>query len=99
MVATCDCGREAEMTRTAGELAQYLGVALVGDAGAEVSGVASPERAGEKDLIYLESPRHQERAAASWARCVLAPPLIPLAGKTILETSEPKLAFAKAAEW
>lgn len=87
------------MTRTADELARYLGARLEGDALAEVSGVASPARARAGDLIYLDSPKHQERAAASAARCVLAQPGVRLAGKTILETGDPKLAFAKAAEW
>src|SRR5580698_4209347 len=95
----CYRRKEANMTHTAGELAQYLGVMLEGDAGAKVSSVASPERARDEDLIYIESPRHRDRAAASLARCVLAPPTTHLAGKTILEASEPKLAFAKAAEW
>ena len=52
------------MTHTAGELAQYLGARLEGDAGAKISSVASPERARDEDLIYIESPRHRDRAAA-----------------------------------
>jgi UDP-3-O-[3-hydroxymyristoyl] glucosamine N-acyltransferase len=87
------------MIRTAGELAQYLGATLNGDPLAPISGVAAPELAGAGDLIYLDSPRHRERAANSAARCVVAKPEASLAGKTILEVSEPKLAFAKAADW
>lgn len=87
------------MTRTAAELAEYLGARLEGDSRAQISGVASPERAGAGDLIYFDSPRHQKRAADSAARCVLAKPGERMAGKTILETSDPKFAFAKAARW
>jgi len=87
------------MTRTAGEFAEYLGAKLEGDARARVSGVASPERACAEDLIYIDSNRHRERAAESPARCVLVPPGTRIAGKTILEAKNPKLAFAKAAEW
>jgi UDP-3-O-[3-hydroxymyristoyl] glucosamine N-acyltransferase len=87
------------MIRTAGELAKHLGTKIEGDPQALVSGVASPERAGAEDLIYLDSSRHYERVAASSARCVLAKAGTRLAGKTILEVAEPKLAFAKAAEW
>jgi UDP-3-O-[3-hydroxymyristoyl] glucosamine N-acyltransferase len=87
------------MTRTARELAQYLGAAIVGDEHAKLSGVASPEGARPDDLIYLDSPRHAERAANSAAKCVLATPGTRLAAKTILEIAEPKLAFAKAAGW
>jgi UDP-3-O-[3-hydroxymyristoyl] glucosamine N-acyltransferase len=87
------------MNRTARELAQYLGAHLEGDAHAPISGVASPERARPEDLIYLASPGHANRAAASAARCVLAPEGIRLAGKTVIEARDPKLAFARAAGW
>lgn len=87
------------MNRTAGELAEYLGAKLEGSEGALISGVANPERAGVGDLIYLDSPRHTERAAASAAGCVLALPGTRFSGKTILESPNPKFAFAKAAVW
>jgi UDP-3-O-[3-hydroxymyristoyl] glucosamine N-acyltransferase len=87
------------MTRTAGELAQFLGAKLEGDSLARISGVAGPESALAEDLIYTDSPRKAGRAAKSGARCVLAPPGLRLAGKTILEVKDPKFAFAKAAEW
>ena len=62
--------REVDMTHTAGELAQYLERELEGDALAPVSGVASPDRARAEDLIYVDSPRHHERAAEiRRARC------------------------------
>ena len=87
------------MTRTAGELAEYLKAKLAGDALAPISGVAGPQKARAEDLIYLDSPRYQARAAESAARCVLASPGTSFANKTILEVSDPKLAFAKAAAW
>ena len=51
------------MTRTAGELAKYLGAKLEGDPLTPISGVASPSRAGSEDLIYVDSPRHEVEAA------------------------------------
>jgi len=87
------------MTRTAGELAEYLGAKIEGDSRAQISGVAAPERAQARDLIYLDSPRHQERAANSAAKCVLVKTGTRIAGKTALEVSEPKFAFVKAAHW
>jgi UDP-3-O-[3-hydroxymyristoyl] glucosamine N-acyltransferase len=87
------------MTRTAADLAEYLGAKLEGDPRARVSGIAGPARARAEDLIYLDSPRHGEQAAASVATCVLALPGTRLPGKTILEVNEPKYAFAKAAHW
>ena len=86
------------MTCTAGELAQHLGATLEGDALATISGVASPELARTGDLIYLDSPRHRARAESSVAQCVIAKPGVRLARKTILHVSEPKFAFAKAAD-
>lgn len=84
-------------TRTAGDLAKYLGADLNGDASALVSSVASPERARAEDLIYIDSARHAERAAKSAAVCVIAGRGLRIAAKTVLEVGEPKLAFAKAA--
>jgi UDP-3-O-[3-hydroxymyristoyl] glucosamine N-acyltransferase len=87
------------MIHTAGELAEYLSVKIHGDAHTSIFGVASPESAKPDDLIYADSPRQVERAAASVARCVLALLGTNLPGKTILEVENPKLAFAKAAAW
>jgi UDP-3-O-[3-hydroxymyristoyl] glucosamine N-acyltransferase len=86
-----------DMTRTAKELAEAIGAKLEGDAAAEIRGVAAPERAGPHDLIYVEAAKHAERAAASSAFCVIAGEGVALAGKTILQHKQPKLAFAKAA--
>jgi UDP-3-O-[3-hydroxymyristoyl] glucosamine N-acyltransferase len=87
------------MTRTASELAQFLGCTLEGEGSAELSSVASPASAVPSDLIYVEASRHLERAAASAARCVIIPPGLVLLGKTLLRAENPKLAFARAAEW
>ena len=86
------------MKRTAEELAESIGATLEGDGQAEVAGVASPERAGVRDLIYVESAKHEARAAVSAALCVIARDGVALPGKTVLRSSQPKVAFAKAAE-
>jgi len=85
------------MKRTAKELAEALGAKLEGDGAAEITGVAAPERAGTRDLIYVEAAKHARRAASSAAMCVLASEGISLPGKTILRSAHPKLSFAKAA--
>lgn len=87
------------MSHTAGELANYLGATLSGGANIPISGVASPESATAGDLIYVESAKHMGRAARSAALCVIATPGASIAGKTLIETASPKLAFAKAAAW
>ena len=85
--------------RTANELAEFLGATILGNGNLPVSGVANPDAARAEDLIYVDSPRHLERAAGSEASCVLVPAGMELAGKTTLEVKSPKFAFAKAAAW
>jgi UDP-3-O-[3-hydroxymyristoyl] glucosamine N-acyltransferase len=85
------------MKQTAGELAKAIGAQLEGDATLEIAGVAAPERAGARDLIYVEAEKHGKRAVASSALCVVASEGIALEGKTILRSPQPKVAFAKAA--
>ncbi len=87
------------MTKTASELAQFLGCALEGNATAAISGVAAPESASGSDLIYVESGKQLGKAATSSAGCVVLPPGLELAGKTLLRSANPKLAFARAAAW
>lgn len=81
------------------ELADFLGCALEGDGAARVSGVASPGSARAEDLIYVDSPAHVDRAAASSAKCVVIAPGLPLPGKNLLRAANSKLIFARAAEW
>src|SRR5438270_7590093 len=85
------------MTKTAGELAAVIGAELEGDKNFDVTGVASPERAGAHDLIYVEGAKHAERAATSAAGCVIAPNGMAIPGKAVLHHAQPKVAFAKAA--
>jgi UDP-3-O-[3-hydroxymyristoyl] glucosamine N-acyltransferase len=87
------------MTRTIKELADFLGCTLEGDAVAIISGVASAASARAEDLIYVDSPRHLDRAAASAANCVVIAPGLSMPGKTLLRAANPKLAFARAAGW
>ena len=87
------------MTRTASELAQYLHAQIEGDPRTTISSLASPENAGSDSLIYVEGEKHRARAQASRAGCILAPPGIPLSGKTVIRVGSPKLAFAKSSVW
>ena len=87
------------MKSTAKDVAQAIGARVEGDASLELSGVAAPERAGSHDLIYVETAKLAERAGASAAGCVVAGEGISLPGKTVLRSSQPKVAFAKAAEF
>ena len=85
------------MNYTAGSLAKAIQARMEGDPALEVAGVAAPERAGARDLIYVESAKHVERALASPALCVAAPDGVALPGKTVLRCTKPKVSFARAA--
>ncbi len=87
------------MSRTAGELAQFLGAPLQGDAAIRLTGVASPENARATDLIYVADARSVDRARASSAECVIVAEGIEIEGKTAITTKNAKYAFAKAAAW
>lgn len=85
------------MSLTAKQVADQVGATVEGDGNLELVGVAAPERAGLKHLIYVEAAKYAERAAGSAALCVVAGEGVSLPGKTILKSVKPKVAFAKAA--
>ena len=85
------------MKLTAKEVAEKIGARVEGDGALELTGVAAPERAGSKQLIYVEAAKHADRATVSEALCVVAGNGVDLPGKTILRSVQPKVAFAKAA--
>ena len=88
---------QKKITRTAGELAAFLGAQLEGDPAAKISGISGPESAGREDLIYVNNPKNLGVASGSAAVCVLVPMELRVAEKTLLRVADPKLAFAKAA--
>lgn len=85
------------MRRTAREVADAIGATLEGDGALEITGVAAPERAASRDLIYVDSAKHVERAAGSAALCVIVAEGLRLPEKTVLRSAHPKFSFSKAA--
>jgi UDP-3-O-[3-hydroxymyristoyl] glucosamine N-acyltransferase len=85
------------MNMSASALAAKINATLEGRGDLQLNAVASPERAGAHDLIYVEAPKHAARAKESAALCVIAAPGIALPDKTVLRSDMPKVAFAKAA--
>jgi UDP-3-O-[3-hydroxymyristoyl] glucosamine N-acyltransferase len=85
------------MKKTVQELAREVGASFEGDGSIEITGIAAPERASSGDLIFVDSAKHADRAAASAAQCVVVPGGISIPGKTVLRAKEAKVAFAKAA--
>src|SRR5437870_11751598 len=84
------------MRRTARELADAIDATLEGEGSLEITGVAAPERAASRDLIYADSAKHAERAATSAAPCVIACEGLGLPGKTGLRTANQNAALSHA---
>jgi len=87
------------MKRSLQEIANALGARLIGDGQVEVSSVASLESATRGDLIFVDDEKHLSAALRSNAGGVIAGQFAaPLpAGRTLLISDHPKLAFARAA--
>lgn len=79
------------------DLAVFLNGKLVGDPSVQITGVNSPDKAGPKEICYLEKTENLELAAIK-AGCVilgekeLSSPVFPF---PVIFVKNPKLAFAK----
>jgi UDP-3-O-[3-hydroxymyristoyl] glucosamine N-acyltransferase len=87
------------MECTARELAEYVGAQIEGDGALKITGCASPGSATAGEVIFIELGKHIDGAAKSRAACVILPPGVELAGKTLLRAANPRLAFARALAW
>jgi UDP-3-O-[3-hydroxymyristoyl] glucosamine N-acyltransferase len=88
------------MERSLTDIARYASCKILGDGSVRVAGIASIGSATAKDLVFVDDERRFSDALASAASAVIAgkfaeqsrPP------KPILISSQPRLAFARAAE-
>jgi len=89
------------MKRALKEVAEFLGVPLVGDGRAEITGIASLESAKAGDLVFVEDAKNLARALDSRATAVIAGDFAGSGAqrKPILIAPQPRLAFARAAAW
>ena len=89
------------MKRTLQEVAEALGISLLGDGRVEVSGVASLQSARAGDLVFVEDGRNLSQALASNATAVIAGQFAANGAhpKPVLIAPQPRLAFARAAAW
>lgn len=79
-----------------GELAEWLGAPLDGDAGLDITGLASSESAGPSDLSFASGKRAAELAAESKAGCLLVDPgFINEPPRTVIRVKDPRAAFAR----
>jgi UDP-3-O-[3-hydroxymyristoyl] glucosamine N-acyltransferase len=87
------------MRRTAREIAKAIGAHVIGDEGIEVGGVASIASAKGGDLVFVEDEKNFDLALHSKASAVIAGSFAEHAStdKTLLISTHPRLAFARAA--
>ncbi len=83
---------------TAGDLAERAGGRVRGDERVRIRRVASLESAGPGDIAFVEDMRLFEGARAVLASCLIVPKGADIDAPCLIETGEPKLAFAKIAE-
>jgi len=89
------------MPRSLKDLAEYLHASLIGDGQVEISGIASLSSAQATDLVFVEGAKTLSRAMASKAGAVIAGDFAKEGDHTkpVLITTQPRLAFARAAQW
>jgi UDP-3-O-[3-hydroxymyristoyl] glucosamine N-acyltransferase len=87
------------MKQSLQQIADAVGVRLIGDGRIEVSGVASIESASKEDLVFVDDEKHLGAALRSRAGAVIAGEFAASAGgdRPLLISDHPKLCFARAA--
>lgn len=87
------------MKRSLQQIADALGVRLIGDGRVEVSGVASPQSASQDDLVFVEEEKHLPAALQSRAGAVIGGQFAASmeCGRPLLISDHPKLTFARIA--
>jgi UDP-3-O-[3-hydroxymyristoyl] glucosamine N-acyltransferase len=89
------------MKRSLADLAGNLDCHLIGDGSIVATHVSSLKSAGTGSLLFVDDPKHLEAALASPAAAVIAGEFATEAAprKPILISSQPRLAFARAAKF
>src|SRR5882672_12119909 len=89
------------MKRALKEVAEFLGVTLVGDGRAHVTGIARLRSARPGDVVFVEDTKNLTKALASQATAVIAGKFAERGthSKPVLIAHQPRLAFARVAAW
>ncbi|MGH9431620.1 MAG: UDP-3-O-(3-hydroxymyristoyl)glucosamine N-acyltransferase [Terriglobia bacterium] len=80
------------------EIAERLGCNLEGPEGIEITGVAGIEEAASTDLTFLANPKYARKVETTQAGAVIVGVDFQAAGRSLLRSDNPYLAFAKAIE-
>jgi UDP-3-O-[3-hydroxymyristoyl] glucosamine N-acyltransferase len=79
-----------------GELAEWLGAELRGDAQLEVTGVKGIEEAGPTEITFVANPKYAGLARTTQAAAVLVEPEFPEISTATLRIKNPYYAFSRA---
>jgi UDP-3-O-[3-hydroxymyristoyl] glucosamine N-acyltransferase len=88
------------MKRSLKDLAEQVGGRALGNAAVDLTGVSNLQSAAAGDLVFVEDERSLRRALESCASAIVAGEFAVEAARTkpLLIASEPRLAFARAAQ-
>ncbi|MBI5016725.1 MAG: UDP-3-O-(3-hydroxymyristoyl)glucosamine N-acyltransferase [Deltaproteobacteria bacterium] len=86
------------MALTLADLAGRLGAELVGDGAVAIHSAATLDEAGPGQLSFLHNPRYRPLLETTRAAAVVVGPRDRVAGKNLLVSPNPYLAFARAVE-
>ena len=81
-----------------GEIAKLVGGELIGDGRIEIKGVNGINEAGEGDISFIIDEKSSPLLDKTGASCVIVPPQIKKADKTVIRTGNPSIAFSKVIE-
>ena len=83
------------MEKTVGEIAALVQGSVEGDSGRRVRGVMPFDEAGAEDVTCAAGAKYIKRLKDSCAGAILVPETTSCAGKTLIRTANPYLAFAQ----
>ena len=76
------------------ELAEIVGGRVVGVAETRIERIANLDHASEGEIAYVDNEKFFATALASKASCLIVPSSEKFPDRTVIEVSNPKLAFA-----
>ncbi|OGX27237.1 MAG: UDP-3-O-(3-hydroxymyristoyl)glucosamine N-acyltransferase [Omnitrophica WOR_2 bacterium RIFCSPHIGHO2_02_FULL_48_11] len=82
------------MKKTLGEIAKYVKGELVGDADLVITGICGIKEAREGDITFVANQKYFSLTTKTQASAIITPKNMSVAGKSVIRTDNPSLAFA-----
>ena len=83
------------MQKTVSELASVIQGKVIGDEKSVITGITNMELPGPGLITFIQDPKHLKKAEESSVACLIVPPSITQSTKILIQTKDPKLAWAK----